>query len=131
MFSLLLACLFGVLLVGVVGWRHPRQSHAGPSLLFLLLLFFPLLWAAALWVTPMGPPLFGAALVPAVLAGLLIALVIAVLTAPAPRASRTLAQSRADPTEAAEADAAATAFGVMFWVLLVAATGAVIAGYML
>lgn len=118
--ALILSLLFGFLLVTLLGWRHPRRPAGTPSLVFLLLLMFPLIWAVALWMAPVGPVILGAAVVPALLFGLLITLVLAVLREPPPAPTR----------EDAEADAAATVFGVAFWILMLATAAAIVAGYL-
>lgn len=124
-FAVALALLFGAILVGVLGWRHPQRPETGPSLLFTILLLFPLIWAAAIWLTPMGPPVMGVTLLPALLAGLLIALLIAMFSHPLPGSAGTTA------AESAAADTAATVFGVVFWLLMLMAAGAIIAGFVL
>jgi len=117
--ALIGALMFGAVLVYALGWRHPRRSRATPSLLFLIVLMFPLLWAAAIWLVPVGPTLYGAAFVPMLLAGVLVALIIAVLIEPRPPQDQ----------EAVEADTAFAVFGILFWVLLLISAGAVVAGY--
>lgn len=122
--AFVLALLFGALLVGALGWRHPRRPEdASVSGLFVLLILFPLLWAAALWITPAGPIMYGAPVVPLLFMGLLLALIIAVLVEPRPRTPRGAAM------EAAEADAAATIFGVLFWILLLVGAVSIITAY--
>jgi len=121
--ALLLAGLFCAVLVGALGWRHPKRPSAAPSLLFLFLMLFPILWVGALWITPIGPTLFGVAVLPTVLIGLLVALIIALLHEGTPRV-----RPGAD-TNAVEAGAATTVFGILFWLFLTIAAGAIIAGY--
>jgi len=119
--ALALAALFGVVLVGALGWRHPRRSGAGVSLVFILLLMFPLLWAGLMWSVPAGPRLLGAAVVPPLMIGLTVAIIATVLNGPRPSPAR----------EGAEADTAATVFGVLFWILMLLAAGMIVAGYLL
>ena len=122
--AFVLAVLFGVMLVGVLRWRHPRRPDATvPSLAFVFLLLFPLIWVAALWSGPVGPTIYGAAVIPALLIGLLVALVLATLAEPREPALRDTA------SEMAEADTAAAVFGGVFWALIIIAAIGIVTGY--
>ena len=122
--SIVLAYVFGVVLVHALRWRHPARSGVGASVLFMFLMFFPFLWAASVWVAPVEPTVFGVAIIPILLLGVLLLLVAWVLTSPA-RVPRT----GSPETKSQAGDAPAVFFGVSFWVLMLCATGVIVAGY--
>jgi hypothetical protein len=123
--AVLVALAFGLVLVHAVGWRHPARPEPGPSALFLFLLLFPLLWAAGLWLVPAGPRVLGAPVLPALVTGFLLVLLVSILADHRPR------DVRAAAGQTSSADVAATLFGVVFWLLMMMAAGAIVAGYVL
>lgn len=121
-FAIALAVLFALFLIVVIG-RRPVGTEPISAFLFLLLIFFPILWAGTIWLTPAGPMYFGTALLPTILLGILLLLLFAILTEPPPDVV-----SPSD-METLEAKETATAFGLLFWLLLVLAVASIIFGY--
>jgi hypothetical protein len=110
--ALLMAMVLAMILTAVLGRRA-----AGPGagfLLFFLVLFLAT-WAGGLWLVPQGPNLWGVPIVSYVLVGLVLALILAAVSPPGRGAAET--QNPAPDAEDTKA-AAATAFGLMFWVTL-------------
>lgn len=136
-FAFLVALLIAVILAGPLGWRHPRGDSAVAASLFLFILLLAVVWAIGAWMTPYGPPLWGSYWLPFLFVGVMVALVILAIGAAAdsswpPDKLPPKTQVTPDPeikeAEAAAAGAAAI-FGVIFWILLIAAIAAIIAAY--
>lgn len=129
--AIVIALVFSVLFVLVMG-RRAGPGRSGPlPFVWLFLVLLMTAWAGGVWIGPMGPLLFGVAWLPFLLAGLLVALVIAAATELGRR-------SGADPEDDADADASridvrttARAFGLVSWILIVALVSFVAAAYLL
>ena len=104
----LFAIAFTGLLVGLLGWRHPRRQEAGIAAMFVFGLLFLLVWAASLWVVPVEPGWTGGYISWVFLITLLLTLFLAALIPPRPRVVRAT-------TAEAEEEAA---FGLFFWLLI-------------
>jgi hypothetical protein len=122
------ALILSSLLTWGLGWRHPGGSDAvGASLMFLFLVLLFAMLAGGIWIRPWGPVVWGSPWLALLLIGLFVSLLVLAIAAPGPRPPRT-------PTEAAVqrqgATAAATAFGVFFWVLVLGLLIAVVGGYL-
>lgn len=130
LFAFLVALVLALLLIPLTSSHRPREGKAGAGVvLFLFLILFFATWAGGLWLTPIGPPLWGVYWLPFVLVGLFVALVLAATAEPS---RRDHLRRREIPTQGAEAEATeAAAFGVMFWLLLIALLAAIIAAYTL
>jgi len=126
-FALAIGLLFAALLVMALGWRAPGADGAGAALLFVFLVVLFGVWGAALWLPPYGPVLMGGYWVAPLVVGLLLALVLVAAAPPRPRTSTTPEVVEGTP----EGEAAATAFGLFFWIMLLALALAVILGYLI
>ena len=128
-FAFLVAAVLSVVLVGLTGWRRPRREEEGmwPSLIALFVVLVLMVWAGGVWVTPFGPPVWGGYWAPFLLVGVMVALLIATLTTAArpPRARR---EPRVEGEIEAE-EAAASFFGLFFWLLLVIGIAALVIRY--
>ena len=133
-FALLIALLLASLLVGAIGWRHPRHGGAGVGLLFLFILFFVVVWGAGVWAPAWGPAMWGGYWMPFLVVGAMVALIVlAIGSAAAP--PRPPIEDRAvdERPEEREGDVVATGlaavFGVFFWILIIAAVVIIIVRY--
>jgi hypothetical protein len=128
--DLVLLVVFALALSGLLtlgfGWRHPARSHAvGASVGFLFLVLLFSMWASRAWFDPRGPALYGTPWLSLLLIGLLVSLLFLAVAAPV-RSPRTAAEAVRQERDGA---AAGTAFGLFFWLLLVALVGATLFGY--
>jgi hypothetical protein len=119
--AFLVTLLLTGLLVGLLGWRHPKNRAAFPAALFLFLVMMPLIWAAAVWSSPYGPPLLGVYWLPFLIPGLLLVLLILAITS----------RGSSNGPEDATGKSVSIVFGGFFWALLIALVAAVILGYIL
>jgi len=126
LFALVVAVLLSLVLIALMGPQRRREgsSVAGAVMFFFIILFFAS-WAGGVWLAPVGAPVWGGTWAPFLLVGVFVAL----LLAAAGEHSRHMQERR--ETESPEADIAtnAMAFGMFFWVLIIALVAAVIAGY--
>jgi hypothetical protein len=128
---LVIALVITAILSAVAGWRHPAYRDMGtlPGAVFLFLILVFFIWAGGIWLVPFGPTLWGVSWLPFLIVGLIVALLIAALSPPAPP-PRTPAEAVEEAEREREQEAvAATAFGVVFWVLLIGLIGAVVVNY--
>lgn len=128
LFVFIVALLLSLLFVPFTGVARPRDggSAVGAILFFVLILFFAT-WAGGVWITPFGPPIWGVYWLPFVIVGLFVALLLAAVAGPT---SGGYVRPASEPERAeAEASAARTAFGLLFWLLLASLAVVVIAGY--
>lgn len=126
MFAFIVALLLSLLFIPFTAPQRSRDGSSGVGgILFFFLVLFLASWAGGLWLTPLGPPLWGAYWAPVVFVGVFVALLLAAASEPS---RRYYLRHRSEPVEA-NAAAAATAFGLMFWILMIALVAAVIAGY--
>lgn len=158
-FAAMVALLFTVVLVAMVGWRHPTGRGEGggwAAAVFLFLLFLFGVWAIGAWASPVGPPLFGGYWLPFVAAGVVIAMIVIAATAapegwrrrgrlpnnpvsgvPTSAEEPTRAERRnshaALPDDATSAAVAAglAGIGVLFWVVLIVLAIAAVLRYVL
>lgn len=127
----LLVAFFVALLLSLllIPFRRPRSAQAKAStavgVLFLFFILFLGTWAGGLWITPFGSPWLGVYWMPFVVAGLFVALLVAA-TDQSSRRSYERKETEADHVEHA---ALATAFGLLFWILIMALAIAIVAGY--
>ena len=130
LFAALVALLIAAVLIGVVGWRHPRQTGAGPAALFLFVFLLAVIWAGGVWSTPYGPPLWGSYWLPFLIVGLVSALIILALS-PDARLPGEAPQVPPGPTDTEIVTAGILGlFGIFFWILLFAAALAVMLRYL-
>ena len=127
--ALLIAVLFTLPIVWLLGWRRPgaaAEESAVLSGLFLFTLVFLATWALTGWLTPWGPGVSGVPWLLALIAAAFVALIVLVVSAspayaPPPQSSATQGGT---PDLGAAASAGAElggieGIGLMFWVLVV------------
>lgn len=125
LFILVIAAVLSAILVGALGWRHPRTPSAWSGAFFAFLLVAMMMWAASIWVQPMGPQVAGLAWAPVVGFGVLIALLLVALAEPSSAVRE--ARHRAPHDESPPASRPST-FGAVFWILLIAAIASAVVG---
>ncbi len=122
-----LVALFMSLLL--IPFRRPRSAQAKAStavgVLFLFFILFLGTWAGGLWITPFGSAWLGVYWMPFVVTGLVVALLLA---ATDQSSRRSYERKETDPDHVGHA-ALATAFGLLFWILIMALAIAIVAGY--
>ncbi|TVS12652.1 MAG: hypothetical protein EA424_22380, partial [Planctomycetaceae bacterium] len=115
--AFLVALLLSLLLIPL---RRPRSAQAKAStavgILFLFFILFLGTWAGGLWITPFGSPWLGVYWLPFVVAGIFVALLVAATDQSSRRSDES---EEADPDRVEHA-ALATAFGLLFWILIMA-----------
>lgn len=119
LFILLIAFVFSVFMTGSAGWTHPRDQSVVSGTFFLFLVFGLVIWAVSAWMDPPGPELFGFAWVGPLVIGLILALLLLSVSAP----SRSVDEEEVTKSSGVtRPDSGPTggAFGVFFWILLVA-----------
>jgi hypothetical protein len=118
LFALVIGLLLTMVFVALFDTRGPWDIWW----IFLLLVFMAA-WAGGVWITPFGPTLFEVAWLPFLFVGLIFALLLAAIPPVRPRTyGEAVAEARAE-------EAAATALGVFFWVLIVVMFITIIAAY--
>jgi hypothetical protein len=95
-----------------------------PVAQFLFVVVLLAAWAGTLWMAPIRPPVWGAYWLPAVLVGLVVALLLLAAAEPVRRPPRS-----AEVAQAEEEGAAGVAFGIFSWVLVIALVVAIAVGY--
>lgn len=90
--------------------------------MFLIIVFLGA-WAGGLWIRPFGPTFYDVAWVPFLIAGLVIALLLAA------SASARYPRPRNPAGEAAYEGEIAAAFGIFFWLVLVGPVVTVVLSY--
>lgn len=124
--ALVVAASLSLLLIPL---RRPRSAQAKTTTAMgVLLLFFILFlgtWAGGLWITPFGPVWLGVYWMPFVVAGFFVALLVALTD----RSSWRIHERNGTKSDRVERAALVTAFGFLFWILIMALTIAIIAGY--
>jgi hypothetical protein len=131
LFVLFIALLFSAILALAFGWRHPAQQSLSVAILFLFSVFFLLVLAGGLWIGPLGPPLWGGHWLPFLVVGLAIALLLLAATAWPTQAAPPRQPLPSTTEEQLIATTAATAFGIVFWILLVLLVIAAIVGLLI
>jgi NADH:ubiquinone oxidoreductase subunit 6 (subunit J) len=120
------ASFLSLLLIPV---RRPRTAQAKTStavgVLFLFFILFLGTWAGGLWITPFGSPWLGVYWMPFLVAGLFVALLVAATD----QSSRRSYERKETEPDHVEHAALATAFGLLFWILIMALAIAIVAGY--
>lgn len=120
------ALFLSLLLIPV---RRPRTAQAKTStavgVLFLFFILFLGTWAGGLWITPFGSPWLGVYWMPFLVAGLFVALLVAATD----QSSRRSYERKETEPDHVEHAALATAFGLLFWILIMALAIAIVAGY--
>lgn len=107
-----LTALIVALLIALVFSLFLNQASPWGSAFWFFLLVFLGAWAIGSWAAPVGPAWMGVPWVPFLLGGLAIALLI---TAVAEPRGRPMVR---EPVTEPETEAAATALGIFFWVLI-------------
>jgi hypothetical protein len=136
-FALVVALVLTLILVPLARLRSPRTGDSTTAgFIFLLLLLFAFSWAGGLWMMPFGPTLFGVSWLPFVLAGLILALILAAVLPrdepPPPRASHfEKRDAKAPPPETPRQTEASVwaAFGVAFFAAVLLMAVAITAAY--
>ena len=130
---LLLDMLLALLLtLGIVALIAPTRRYAHDDgfivLTFFVALLFPLIWTGGAWLTPIGPPIAGIAWANYLLVGVFLALLILALAPPSSPPKR---GSDIVPENAEQEARAGTviAFGLFFWLLLIASIVSLVAYY--
>lgn len=123
LFAVFFAALIGALLVGAFRARTPWTGFA----IFFLVLFLAT-WAGGIWMTPMGGAVWGVHWFPFLLTAIIVALLLAAATAVEEPPETTVELVDEGKMER-ERRATAAAFGVFFWVLLLALAIAIILRY--
>lgn len=124
----LLFLLFGAMLLSSLlawgfRWRHPaRGSRLGVSLLFLFLVLLFAMWSGGLWLDTVRVPWLDALGVRFLAVGLFVSLIL--LAAARRPAGRMRSPEKAVEEEEKEAEMQ-SAFGIFFWILLVAMIAAI------
>ena len=125
--DVLLAILIGLIIAAVLAWPTGRYTTTWdwPLFWFFFLILFMAVWAGGVWVEPVGPAVGGVFWVPSLVIGLIIALILLAVLPSRP------VQRRAEAVEAEEVEAspAVVAFGIFFWVLLLALLALALLGY--
>lgn len=127
LFAFLVALLLSVAMVTALGWGLPGRHTPWAEVLLLFFILFLATWAGGVWVRPVGPALWGVHWLGFLLAGLIIATVVAALT-PKGRAPRWAGWPSSQV--ASETQEERAAFGVFLWLLLVVLTAAILARYL-
>ncbi len=136
LFVFLLALLFTVLFAFAQGWQTPW-----PALVWLFMVLLLGTWALGLWLRPIGPPMLGfywGSFLAAIVVVFL--LLLAALSGPRPVRNRRREELKGveirpkrpaeERLEQEEAEVnAVNFFGVVFWVLVVFATAALLMHY--
>lgn len=119
LFILLIAFVFSVFMTGSAGWTHPRDQSAVSGTIFLFLVFGLLIWAVSVWIEPAGPEVLGFAWAAPLVTGLILALLLLAVSVP----SRTSDEEKITKSSGVlrpSSGPPGRAFGVFFWILLVA-----------
>lgn len=126
-FVVLFALILSSILSWSFGWRHPaRREAVGASFIFLFMILVLTMWAGSAWLVPWGPVVYGTPWLALLLIGIFVSLLILAIAVPG--SSR---QTVPGAEEAKEESAAATAFGVFFWIVIFGLLLAVILGYLM
>jgi hypothetical protein len=124
--SFLVALFLSLLLIP---FRRPRTVQAKTSkavgVLFLFFILFLGTWAGGLWMMKFGSPWLGVYWVPFLVAGLLVALVVAATD----RSSWRINERKHAESDRVEHAALAATFGLLSWILIMALVLAIYAGY--
>lgn len=123
--DVLLALLVGLLFAAILVYGFGRRAP-GPMagfLFFAVLLFF-VVWAGSVWIAPIGPELWGVPFVTMLLVGLVVAMIIAAVAAPAP-----IETTAPDQQGVAPPAAAGWGCGILFWLTIAILLAAAVARY--
>jgi len=123
--AFIVALLLSLLLIPVVG-RRPDAEQGWSAAVFFFVLLFLFIWAGGVWVAPaqVGPPVFDVYWVPFLIIGIVVALLIAAIPWHYPQTTRL-----PDEEEVRAESAAATVFGIFFWVLALVLIAVIAAAY--
>ncbi len=114
MFAGILALVFGLLLVTILGRRGPGPAA---GLIFFWVLLFLLIWAGAGWIAPVGPVAWGVPWLTLVLLGVVFTLLLAAVLPPKPPPGPEAGAPGAVESSGSVV-AAGLAISIFFWVLL-------------
>lgn len=127
-FDLLLATIIAAVLAAALSGDYRRRGYPRAKIWPLFgVLFLPTLlavWAATLWMAPVGPVIWDVYWVPALIAGVVVALLVIALS-PSTRSRRKTLPNEMIRNE----ERIGLAVGIFFWVVLVLLIFAVVAGY--
>lgn len=124
--AFIVALLLSLLLIPVVGRRRPGGDQGWGAAIFFFVLLFLFIWAGGIWVAPaeIGPRMYDIYWVPFFIVGIIVALLIAAIPWHYPQTTHVPAEE-----EVRAESAAATVFGVFFWILAIVLIGVIIAAY--
>ena len=128
-FAFIIALVFTVILVALLGWRRPGYEATWRTAFFVFLLLFLFAWAGGVWLAPFGPAFYNVYWVPFVVIAVLYALLLLAAAPPRLPGSRTRATTTNTAVQAEREDVAAEAFGLFFWILAVLLLLAVVMFY--
>jgi hypothetical protein len=130
-FAIVVAIILSVVLVNLIGWRHPSQEKAGwPSGLFVFFVVTLVALAGGAWLAPREPGPWYEHWWPVLAAGVAVGLLLLAMVPPAPR--------RLPPRKTEDAEVIVdemrtvhkrALFGVFFWILVAALVVIVVLGY--
>ena len=122
-FALIITLLLVALFAAVFRIRGPWNS-----LLWFFLVVLLVTWAGGVWLSPMGPAVGGTYFLPFLLAGFVVALLLAATTTPLPKEGETV-EFVDEKERRARRWAAGTALGISFWLLLLLLAAAIFFRY--
>jgi hypothetical protein len=125
LFAVFFAALIGGLLVGAFRARTPWTGFA----IFFLVLFLAT-WAGGVWMTPMGGAIWGVHWFPFLLTAIIVALLLAAATAAQGEPADSTMEFMDEAKMERERRATAAAFGVFFWILLLALGISIVVRYL-
>ena len=118
--ALLLVALFSILFQIRGPWNN---------LLWFFLIVLLVTWAGGIWLSPMGPPIRQFYWLPFLVAGLIIALLLAAATIPMSREESTVELIDQEKRRA-KRWVAGTALGIFFWLLVLLLLAAIFVRYL-
>lgn len=128
--AVVIAVLFTVVLVSLLGWRRPgavQTESVVTSAVFFFMILFLATWAAGAWISPRGALALGVPWISWLAVALVVTLVVAAVTQPWDR-RRSRNAEPTTPTPGQAGEIVAAGFGLAFWVLMVVLLLAAVAG---
>ena len=105
------------------------RRRVWPSVLIFFIIIFLAAWAGGIWLTPLGPPLGEGYWLSFVIAGLIVALVLAAPAPPPSRSRRSTVELVEPREEESEETAAYWVVGIFFWFLIIVLIVAIVWRY--
>jgi hypothetical protein len=128
--ALFVAGVFSALFIPLFGYGRDKTTTAWAGISFFFLIVWLVTWSLAVWVTPFGPTVYGAAVMPFLLIGLIAALVLAAATTRNEPRKRIGGRATAGGPALEEQDGGgAVLFGAFFWILMLVLIAALFARY--